>query len=935
MKIVLRLTMLFMFTGTFFLGLAQQKPDEKLTTDPKVMKGKLPNGLTYYIRKNKLPEKKVELRLAINVGSIVEDNSQRGLAHMAEHMAFNGTKNFKKNDIVSFLQSIGVEFGSDLNAFTSFDETVYILPIPIDDPKNLEKGFQVLEDWAHNVTYNADDINNERAIILEESRLGKSAQERMFKKIFPELFKGSKYAERLPIGVDSIIKNFPPNELRRFYKEWYRPDLMGVVVVGDINPSEALTLIKKHFSQLKSPVKPRKRESFAVFPYTESKAMVITDPEATGFTYIMNYPFYKIQPTTTIPQYRDDIIQTLFTSLLNNRFRELSQKENPPFVFAAGDFNSYAKGYEGFSVQASSGNNDIKKAIGAVTEELERVKRFGFSQTELERAKKSVEATYENLWNNRDKMESGDLAEELVRNFTESEPVPGIEKEFELIKNILPNVSLNDVNNVINRFKNEKNRFAFVLGPQGKENVPKEEQILSVVAEKEQADIKPYEEKALPTALLKTEPKPVKAISSSRNEAEGSTSISFQNGISVTLKSTAFKDDQILLSAARYGGNSGYAVEDKFSAEYAASVVSVMGIGDFSPTDLRKMMAGKTASVSPSISGTQEGFNGRSSKKDLETMLQLLYLFVNQPRKDSALFRSWVQRNKAQYTMASSNPQFAFVDTLYRVLFKDDPKTPTTVPKSENFDKINLDRAFAIYKERMGDLSGMHFTFVGSFKDEEIIPLLEKYLGSLETSGKTFTYTDNKLRPIQGNNGFVFNRGKDEKSLIIEINYGELPYTPDVKLKMNALSEVLNIKIIEELREKIQGIYGGGTTFNMMKVPYNHYQFVLQLPCGPEKVDTLIKTYHKEIAELATTGPNESYLSKVKKQWLEQYRVGMQTNEFWLSKLEDIHLGLLEDDWFLHWEKYVNALKVEDIRDAAKMLLNSQGKFVAVMMPEK
>ncbi|MFZ9661390.1 MAG: M16 family metallopeptidase [Chitinophagaceae bacterium] len=934
MKISVRLAMLWIFTGTFFLGIAQQKPVEKLTTDPKVIKGKLPNGLTYYIRKNSLPEKKVEMRLAINVGSIVEDNSQRGLAHMAEHMAFNGTKNFRKNDIVSFLQSIGVEFGSDLNAFTSFDETVYILPIPIEDPKNLEKGFQVLEDWAHNVTYNEEDINNERAIILEESRLGKSAQERMFKKIFPELFNGSKYAERLPIGVDSIIKNFPANELRRFYKEWYRPDLMAVVIVGDIDPKLALSLINKHFAKLKSPAKPRKRESFQVYPYKESKAMVVTDPEATGYTYIMNYPFYKIQPTTTITQYRDDIIQTLFSSLLNNRFRELSQKENPPFVFAAGDFNSYAKGYEGFGVQASSGNNDIKKAIAAVTEEIERVKRYGFSESELERAKKSVNATYENLWNNRDKMESGDLAEELVRNFTQQEPVPGIEKEFNLIKKILPQIQLSDVNKVIDRFRDEKNRFAFVLGPESKDRAPKEDQILALVAAKEQEAIKPYEEKALPTALISYDPTPVKALSKSRNESLGSTEIRFNNGITVTLKTTSFKDDQILLSSTRYGGTSGYPNQDKYNAEYAATIVGAMGVSNFSPIDLRKMLAGKTATLSPTITGTQEGFDGRSSKKDLETMFQLLHLFVNQPRKDSTLFNSWIQRNKAQYSMAKSNPQYAFIDTLYRVLFSNHPKTPITIPKVEYFDSINLDRSFAIYKERLSDLSGMHFTIVGSFKDEEIMPLLEKYLGSFQTNGSTYNYTDNKLRPITGNNGFVFNKGKDEKSLIIEINHGEIPYTSETKLKLNALSEVLNIKIIEELREKIQGIYGGGTSFNMTSVPYNYYQFILQLPCGPEKVDTLIKTYHNELTDLALNGPAESYISKVKKQWLEQYRVGMQTNEFWLSKLEDIHLGLLNDDWLLHWEKYVNTLNISDIKEAAKIIINSKTRLVAVMMPE-
>jgi zinc protease len=417
-------------------------PSDKLPVDPQVKIGKLDNGLTYYIRENKRPEKKVELRLVVNVGSIVEDDDQQGLAHMTEHMAFNGTTHFKKNEIVSFLQNIGVGFGNDLNAYTSFDETVYILPIPTDKPGNLEKGFQVLEDWAHNVTYLDEDIDGERAIILEESRLGKGANDRMFRKILPHLFEGSKYASRLPIGQDSIIKTFKHDAIRRFYHDWYRPDLMAVIVVGDIDPAKAEAMVKEHFSRLSNPANERPREYAAGPDYASSSAVIATDKEATSYLVAINYPSFKQKPATTVGDYRKYLIEQIYTTLLNQRLQELVQKENPPFVFAGVDFDSYARGYGSFNAAASSGTGDIKKALDALVGEIERVKRYGFTAAELERTKKSMLANYERNWNNRDKTESENFVNEYLGNFLHQEPIPGIDKEFSYVKEMLPGITI-------------------------------------------------------------------------------------------------------------------------------------------------------------------------------------------------------------------------------------------------------------------------------------------------------------------------------------------------------------------------------------------------------------------------------------------------------------------------------------------------------------
>jgi len=926
--------LLLISISCFLQTYSQVDFNASLPVDPKLTKGKLANGLTFYIRENKKPEKKVELRLVVKVGSIVEDDDQQGLAHMTEHMAFNGTNNFKKNEIVSYLQSIGVEFGNDLNAYTSFDETVYILPIPTDQPSNLEKGFQILEDWAHQVTYYDEDINNERAIILEESRLGKSGEERMFKKIYPELFKGSHYANRLPIGVDSIIKNFNPDAIRRFYKDWYRPDLMAVIVTGDISKDDAMKYITKHFGGIQAN-STRTRTYFEVPPYQSSKAMIVTDKEATGFEFGIIYPAFKYHRPTTVKEFKEEIVQMLYAEMLSDRLEELIKKENPPFVFAYAGFGGYAKNYKSFMVQGGTGTQDVQKGIDAALTEIERLKRYGFTLAELERAKKNFLSNYEKTWNNRDKTESENYAEEYISNFTSNEPVPGIEYEFDLVKKIIPTIQIAEINAVTDVYKNEKNRFSFVMGPDAAGvKLPSESEIVKLLDSKaNDANIKAYEEKAVATSLLSSAPQSGKILSTTKNLILGTTELTLSNGVKVTLKHTDFKDDQILLSASRYGGTSHYGLQDKYSAENAVAIVSNMGIGAFSPVDLNKALAGKVASVRPNMSQYTAGFSGSSSNKDVETMFQLLYLNVTAPRKDSALYNSFLQRARAQVSMLKSNPQIAFIDTLYTEMYNGNPLAPTTVPRMEHFDKINLSRVLSIYKERLGDIGGMHFSIVGSFDEKTILPLLEKYIASLPAKGRS-QFVDNKVNIFTGNKSFSFKRGKEDKSLIIGISHGDLPYSESNALKLLGLSDAMNIIIIEEMREKIQGIYGGGTSASLDKIPTGKYQFVLQLPCGPDKVDTLIKAYHSEMKKIAENGIDQSYVDKIKKAWIEKRKVDVKKNEYWLAVLQSLYMGERTIDRIVNGEKYLNAFSEKDIQAAAQMLLTSKGNMMAVQLPE-
>ena len=445
--------------------------------------------------------------------------------------------------------------------------------------------------------------------------------------------------------------------------------------------------------------------------------------------------------------------------------------------------------------------------------------------------------------------------------------------------------------------------------------------------------IKPYEEKAVAANLLSGAPRSGKVVSNKKNATLGTTELTLSNGVTVTLKPTDFKNDQILLSATRYGGLSNYELKDKFSAENAAMMVGAMGYGEFSPNDMRKAMAGKSVTLNPSITQYNSGFAGTSSKKDLEAMFQLLHLAVLEPRRDTALFRSVITRNKAQVAMLGANPQIAFIDTLYKVLYENNPLAPTAVPKAENFDKIDLDRSLAIYRERLGNVAGLHMVLVGSFDEKEMIALLEKYVAGLPASGKA-SFTDNKVRPFNGVNNFRFKKGKEDKSLILGVYHGEVPYSEATALQLAGLSEVMNITIIEEMREKIQGIYGGGTNIEVSKLPVGSYQFVLQLPCGPAKVDTLISTFTTQLQSLATSGVDTSYIFKVKKAWIEKHREDMKKNEFWLGALQDVHLGERSAEYVVNAEKYYNAFSVNDVKKAASILMKSKGRMLAIQMPE-
>jgi zinc protease len=929
---LLVLLLLSVISSTCF---SQFKLTDPVPLDPAVKTGTLPNGLRYYIRKNPKPENKVELRLALNAGSVQENDNQRGLAHFMEHMGFNGSKHFPKNELVDFLQKTGVDFGADLNAYTSFDETVYILSLPTDEPGMLEKGFTVLEDWAFNNLLDKDEIEKERGVVLEESRLSKGSWERMSRQYFPKLLNGSKYAERLPIGKDTVLKTFSYATLKDFYTKWYRPNLMAVIVVGDIDPAKAEKDIIAHFAKAKNPANaPARAALIPIKPRTAPEAIVLTDEEATNTT-IQIYNYVKpATPVKTWADYRNGIIEGLVSSLIGQRLSELAQKENPPFIFGGTSFQQFIRGYSTLSSFAVIGQGTAQEAINALMAETNRARQFGFLESELSRTKSSLLNGAEKAFNEKDKSESGQIIFQYVNNFLQGTATPGVENRYKFLQQVLPTITLTEVNAVAKKMPGTENAFAMIQAPvKLKDKLPDNAGLLSALVAANKQPVTAYQEKAVASKLLDKEPVAGKIVSETANEKLGTTDITFENGVTVTLKSTTHKNDEIMMDAWRWGGFGKFALADKENAENAAVLVNQMGVADMNPTDLRKFMAGKTAGVSPYINDNEEGIEGRSSVKDFETFLQLTYLYLTQPRKDASLFKSFITKQKAQLEFVKQNPESFFSDTVSKIAYNNNPWAPG-IPSPEDYDKISLDKSFAIYNDIFSNAYGMHFTFVGKLDGADVKPLLLKYLASLPAKPMEVSFKDNGVRMVPGPRTINIQRGKESQSVINLMFEGPIDDTREAKMQLNALIEAINIKITEKLREEMSGIYGGGLYGQVVKRPYLHYTISANIPCGPENLGRLTDSLYALIKHVQEKGLEQKDLDKVKETWKKQYRVGVQNNNYWLSALSNSWINKENPENILTFEQKVDALTLQDIQAAAKRFLPLDKAVKAVLYPE-
>ncbi|CAN5210620.1 insulinase family protein [soil metagenome] len=933
-NLVLKTCLLFigLSTGTLF----SQAVETKIPTDPNVKIGKLENGLTYYIQNNGKPEDKLELRLAINAGSILENDDQQGLAHFVEHMSFNGTKNFKKNELVDYLQGIGVKFGADLNAYTGFDETVYILPIPSDNPEILDKGFQILEDWAHNALMKEGDIDGERGVVMEEYRLGLGPDKRMMQDYLPKLMYGSQYANRLPIGKSDVIENADYETVRSYYRDWYRPDLMAVIAVGDLEVEVIEQKIKQYFSRLQKVENPRERPVFGVPNHEETFVSIASDKES-PFSQVRVY--YKdredAKDIITTNDYRDQMVKTMFSIMINERLNELRNNPNPPFTFGNSSYGgTYARSKKAYQSFAMSGTGDQLKALRALLEENERVLQHGFSEGELERAKNNYLAQMDRQYKDRDKQESGRIINQYVSNFLSNTPIPGIEWRFEFVKNALPSIQVKEVNALINDFLHDDNRVIIFTGPE-KEDLKQvtEEEIYALLEEVENTKLEPYQDTELRENLITAMPKAGSITGEEINEGLDYKTLTLSNGARVVYKATDFKNDEILFAAYSPGGTSLYSDDVYKSTVYANGGLSEAGIAGLSLNDLNKMMTGKIVSVRPNISSFSEGFSGSSTPQDLETLFQLVHLYFTDLNMDEDAYKSFIAKQKNFLGNMMANPSTYFQNELGK--FRNGGNSRYIgFPTPEFMDEQDYSLAYQNYQERFANASDFIFYFTGNIDEVKLKEYASAYLASLPSTSEKEEFIVPEFREPNTQRKKIIHKGSDPKSMVNFVWNGEVEYDQDEKMALEALGEILTIKLVEQLREEEAGVYGVGARGSMGKIPYESYNFAISFPCGPENVDRLTAATLAEVAKIKKDGPTEKDLAKVKESYMLGHKESLKENRFWLAQFQaaDRDGSPLED--ILKYEYKVASLSIAQIQEAANKYLD-ENYLLGILMPEE
>lgn len=903
-----------------------------LPLDPQVKTGKLENGLKYYIRVNKKPEDRAELRLVVNAGSVLEDDDQQGLAHFCEHMAFNGTKHFAKQELVDYLESIGMRFGPDLNAYTSFDETVYMLQIPTDSMKIIENAFQILEDWAHNVSYDDKEIDKERGVIIEEWRLGRGAESRMRDKQFPILFKDSRYAVRLPIGKKNILDSFKHNTLRRFYKDWYRPDLQAVIAVGDFDPQQIESLIRQHFASIPSRKKERKR---VVFPVPDNKGTlfaIASDPEATR-TSVSIYYKMDLQPQRTIADYRRQIVESLYNSMLNQRFSEKLQQANPPFLYAYSGKGRFVRTKEVYLLSAGVKDNTIPRGLEALLTEAFRVKKYGFTETELARMKKEMMRDMEKSFRERDKTESRNYVSEYTRNFLEDEPIPGIENEYEYYKKLMPGIRLNEVNKLASEWIKDANRVVLVNSPQKTGiKIPTEKDLLAVIHSVEKKKIAAYVDKVSDEPLVRNKPQAGKIVHEEKIPELGLTQWKLSNGIRVVLKPTDFKNDEILFTSFSPGGNSLVKDKDYIAAVTATAVISEGGLGSFNKIELQKKLSDKVVRVSPFITSLTEGISGSCSPQDMETMFQLIYLYFTAPRMDSTAFQSYKMRMKGFIENRSARPETAFRDTIQVTMaqhhFRARPWSLALL------DEMSLSKSFRIYKQRFADAGDFTFFFVGNFDPQKLKQDVATYLGGLSAARQHESWKDPGIEPPKGVVEKKVVKGMAPKSQVRFMFTGPYHWSRQNNYDLRSMVSVLKIKLREVLREDLGGTYGVSVWASTSKYPKEEYTLGISFGCAPDRVEELSKNVFVQIDSLKKYPPTEIYLQKVKETQLRKNETDLKQNRFWLRQLNAYYFTGLDPRVLLQYPKLVDQLNAGTIRATAEKYFNMKNYVRVVLFPK-
>ena len=929
---LLSLSLLMFFAINLF---AQQL--QVLPIDPKVRYGKLENGLTYYIRHNENPKERAEFYIAQNVGAILENDDQDGLAHFLEHMAFNGTKNFPNKGIIEYFESIGVKFGYNINAYTALDETVYNLSnVPTVREGIVDSALLVLHDWSNFIALEADEIDSERGVILEEWRTRQGAERRMWKESNKIKYPNSQYAIRDVIGDTAVINNFDHQALRDFYHKWYRPDLQAVLVVGDIDVDKVEEKIKTMFSDIPRKENFGERPIYPIFDNEEPIIAIIADPEA-RFTRIgLEYKQDKLPAEVSLSAngFLINSINSLISTMIQNRFAEITQQADAPFINGAAYYSELVKSKDAFCLIVIPNEGKELAGLQALMLEVEKIKRYGFTVSEFERAKIDMLKNLEKNYNERDNQRNNALVVEYVRHFLSNEPIPGIEWQYQSLQAMLPQLSVAMVNQFVGSYipEDDSNLIVSIMAPEKSEVIiPSEEQILAAIASVKTAEIAQREEEDLNKALIEKRPKAGKIKKITQNPDMGTTEWILNNGIKVIIKPTQFKQDEILMTAYSEGGISKVnQIKDLPSAVFATDIVRNNGLGKFSSIDLQKVLTGKIASVAPYIDNYEEGFNGNSSVADFETLMQLTYLYFTAPRKDDNAYQAMINMYRAALANRDKDPNVAFSDSVSTMMVNRSPRL--VLASLETLDKIDQNKAIQIYKERFAVPADFTFVFTGNIdpNSEAVRNAITRYLGGLKSKKTKEKYVDHGIRRPEGivNNHFTKEMQIKKASNCI-VYSAILPYNLQNRITMSVVGDVLNARYLESIREKEGGSYGVGVRGSLSATPVSQASLMMQFDTDPDKQARLMEIIHAEVDEIVLNGPREDDLQKVKENMLKKYAEDLEENSWWRNALLNYYrydINLVED-----YRSTVNALTKESVQTLLKQVV-SQGNVVEVVM---
>jgi zinc protease len=909
------------------------KSERVFTLDSAVKTGTLPNGFTYFIRRNTEPAGRALFYLVNKVGSVLEQDNQRGLAHFMEHMNFNGTKNFPKNELIHTLEKAGVRFGADLNAYTSFDETVYQIPIATTDKAVLDNTMLIMRDWAQNALLETEEINKERGVILEEKRLAKGVSERIKEKILPVMLNHSRYADRLPIGTDEVLNNFDPVLIRSFYQDWYRPDLQALIIVGDVDIEVIEKKIKALFSDLKNPVNQKERTNYNVDLKGENHFLLFTDPELTSSSLQVMVKMPKLEMRTTL-DYKKSMIQSLFNQIMAKRMAKLSSQPVLPYITGSVSQGSIFKGVDAYTMAVDVKPVSFETGFKTIYTEVLKAHKFGFTKMELQLAKENYRNSLENAIKEKNKTDSASFMSEYVQYFLDQTAAPGIDKEYAIAMEELPTITLNEINKLAVDVMNDKNRDIIILAPEKeKASVPTESDLIKWAKEQREATIIPNQEELKTTTLMAVKPKPGKIVSETQNKQVGLTEIKLSNGVRVVLKSTDFSANEIIFASTSEGGTSLYSNDLLNAASKSASLIAGSGVANFDMNQLREVVNGKTIGVNPYISERNQGFSGFSSKKDLETALQLLYLYATEPRKDSILFNNLVVNSKLALAHRNDSPEVIFSDTINGVLTSYNPRA--TPPNIDKIEKLKLEDCYRIYKERFADFSNATFTFVGNVDLNSFRPLLEQYLGSLPSLNRLEQAKDWNIKPLEGMVDKKVIKGLEDKATVKLYLTGHYNLNELNNEGMRAIGAILNMRLLQRLREDEGGVYSPSCNMGYSKYPFERYMLSISYGCSPTNVDKLIAITYDEIEKFKKEGAIADELQKYKAETQQVNMVQIKTNRFWLSYLNQQIQENESFDKVNRMESVLNEISLNKIKELGTKYLTGENKIRVVLLPEK